>query len=500
MLLGSTAMRELEARAFASGVLPDALMEEAGLGIARAVRQFFPWPGLCLVVFGKGNNGGDALVAARHLLEAGWDCQLVPAFPEADWGPQVREKYRVLGGIPLAGTEVFATAVARAAGRQLVVLDGLLGTGSSGPLRGSVLTLTQWINQLRARSHAHVFALDLPTGLDGDTGAISEGCVMADTTLTIAYAKNGLVADAAANLVGRIAIVPLAPLATEPDETAASIATPALLSRLLARRSFNTHKGDYGRVGIVAGSPGFLGAAVLSATACLRAGAGLVSLYSTPDAAPALAAKCPPEIMVHAVERFREVLDRRHDVLAIGPGLGRSRATEIRDFLTSATVPVIVDADALNALAEDLQSLGASPGARVLTPHPGEMERLAPGSGARDRREAAEQFAARFPACTLLLKGARTIVAKDGEPLTYNSTGTPGMAVGGMGDVLTGVIAALAAQQLRPSDAARLGAWLCGRAAEVAISHGGETEETLTPSRLLDFLPRAFRDLRMGCF
>jgi ADP-dependent NAD(P)H-hydrate dehydratase / NAD(P)H-hydrate epimerase len=160
---------------------------------------------------------------------------------------------------------------------------------------------------------------------------------------------------------------------------------------------------------------------------------------------------------------------------------------------------MVIDADAINALAENSDALRKNPAPRVLTPHPGEMARLDADSTKRSRLETVNTFTKSFP-CTLLLKGARTIVGQAGFLPSFNTTGTPGMAKGGNGDVLTGVIAALIAQRMSPYDAARAGAWLCGRASELAISHGGETVETLTPSRSLDFFAAAIRDLRGGCF
>lgn len=500
MFFTSQAMRELEARVIAGGVSADALMEEAGLGIARAVRQFFPWPGVCLAVFGKGNNGGDALVAARHLSEIGWDVKLMPAFPEAEWGPMVREKYTALGSPACATEAAYSEAPAHAQGRALIVLDGLLGTGAGGELRGPIASATQHINQLRAHSHAHVFALDLPTGLNGDTGAVAEHCVVADTTVTIALPKIGLVADAATAVVGRLALVPLTGLtdaATDPGKE--TLATGRTLAQILPRRSFDTHKGHYGRVGIVAGGRGTIGAAALAATACVRAGAGLVTLYSDEESAARLASMCPPEVMVRPLDLLTKALRNPHDVFALGPGLARHHA-EAQEIIRDCDRPMVIDADGLNALAGQIDLLGAQAAERVLTPHPGEMERLAPGRLAHGRRTCAEEFAREHPHCTVLLKGARTVVAKQGEPTSYNSTGNAGLATGGMGDTLTGVIAALMGQKVRPFDAARLGAWLCGRAAEIALSHGGETEETLTPTKLVDHLARAFRDLRGGCF
>jgi NAD(P)H-hydrate epimerase len=490
-------MKELEQRAFSEGHSADALMEDAGLQIARAVRQFFPGSGVCVAVFGKGNNGGDALVAARHLAAWGWDVRLLAAFPDAEWGPLPKAKFAAAARCRRAEIAELESI----AGEPLVILDGLLGIGASGALREPLCAITRAINRKRAFGNAVVFALDIPTGLNGDTGAADPACVVADHTLTIGFAKQGLVADSATNFVGRLSVLPLRDLSTRLDASRADaiVATPEILRTLLPRRAADTHKGDCGRVGIIAGSRGYLGAAVLCAAACVRAGAGLVTLFAPPTIAEALAIKVPPEVMVRVLPTTDELLAMMFDVFAIGPGIGAHPAADVAALVRKIPQPVVLDADGLNAIARDLAVLADAAGERVLTPHPGEMERLAPGSDAKSRREVVGSFIEKYPV-TLLLKGARTLVGKSGEPASFNTTGTPGMAVGGMGDILTGVIAALIGQRVRPFDAARLGAWLCGRAGEIAISHGGESEESLTPSRMLDFLGAAFRDLRAGCF
>ena len=193
------------------------------------------------------------------------------------------------------------------------------------------------------------------------------------------------------------------------------------------------------------------------------------------------------------------ILQKKHDVLAIGPGIGTVRNSDILHIIERCPLATVVDADAINAIATRPEVLRNCPGERILTPHPGEMARLDPESAKRSRRETVKAFTQRYP-CTLLLKGARTLVGQVGMPFSFNTTGTPGMATGGNGDALTGVIAALVGQRVRPYDAARLGAWLCGRAAELAISQGGETEETLTPTRTLQFLAAALLELRGRCF
>ena len=370
----------IEERAFAGGVSADALMEEAGAQIARAVRQFFPRPGVCAAVFGKGNNGGDALVAARHLAAMGWDVRLVAAFPDAEWGPLPRAKFPAAAQCRRAEIAELDSI----SGEPLVILDGLLGIGASGALREPLCGITRAINRRRSGGNATVFALDIPTGLHGDTGAADPACIVADHTLTIGIAKQGLVEDRAVNYVGRLSVLPLRELSSRLDASRAdaAVATSENLRALLPRRAFDTHKGDCGRVGIIAGSRGYLGAAVLCSAACVRAGAGLVTLFAPTEIVEALAVKVPPEVMVRALPTTDELLALRHDVLAIGPGIGAQPAANVAALVRKVSQPVVLDADGLNAIAADVAILGEAAGERVLTPHPGEMERLVPGSAA----------------------------------------------------------------------------------------------------------------------
>lgn len=495
MILSPSEMRALEQGAFADGVSPEALMNEAGARIAEAIQQFCPVPGECTAVFGKGHNGGDALVAARHLASAGWTVHLVPAFPRDQWATLTRKKFEEAG---LAHHHAPGRLPVMQ-GRPSIILDGLLGTGASGALREPIWGLCAQINRIRQQCPTQVFALDLPTGLDGGTGEASEDAVVADFTLTVGMAKTGLLADSATPFVGRLAVMPLRELSARAavDAARGTVATPAALQ--LPRRRFDSHKGDYGRVGIVAGSRGFSGAAVLCANACVRAGAGLVTLYVPEEIYPIVASAVIPEVMVHPVAHYRDLLETRRDVLALGPGLGQERREEVLELIRHCQQPMIVDADGLNILAHSPEILRDCAGPRLLTPHPGEMARLAPESAGRLRREIVEQWTGRYPG-TLLLKGARTVIAEPGRPLSYNTTGNPGMGSGGMGDTLTGVCAALAGQGLPLYDCARLGAWLCGHAAELALTQGGESEESLTATRLVEFLGLAFRDLRAEVF
>jgi ADP-dependent NAD(P)H-hydrate dehydratase / NAD(P)H-hydrate epimerase len=490
-VITSAQMRDTENVAFAHGISAEALMNQAGAGIAQAVQQFFPRPGHCLVFSGKGNNGGDALVAAARLKRAGWHTDVHLSFPESQCSDLLRKKITEFRDTPAVATAVSA-ANASETPAATVILDGLLGLGSKPPLRDPILAACREINRLRQEQGAYVFAVDQPTGLDGDCGETDRDCVIADFTVTIAATKRGLIADNATNFVGRLEVVPLSDLSLETaDET---VACTASLRGLLARRPFNAHKNQFGRVGIVAGSRGFAGAASMCAWGALRGGAGLVEVFVPENIYEIVAAASPFESMVKPVKSYRDLIEEKIDVWGIGPGLGKDNANEIIGLIQRAESPTVVDADALNIISANVSILKNCRGPRLLTPHPGEMKRLA-GDQKISRAELAKKFTSVFPV-TLLLKGSRTVVGERGKRISYNTTGNPGMATGGMGDVLTGVCAALLAQKLSPFDAARVGAWACGRAAELAIFNKGESQQSLLPRDVLTNLGRAFRELQ----
>lgn len=482
-IVNSAEMRAAEAAAFARGITAEALMDEAGAGIARAVRRFVPEPGHCIVFCGKGNNAGDALVAAKHLSDAGWSAELRLAFEERDCSELMRTKLRAL------------PANRRATAGRRVVLDGLLGLGANPPLREPIRTACREINQLRIDSNAVVFAVDMPSGLDADSGERDADGVTADCTVTIGFAKRGLVADRALDHVGRIEVVSLPDLQISGQHEAV-IASSASLRGLLPRRNFGAYKNQFGRVGIVAGSRGLTGAAVLCASGALRGGAGLVNLFVTDDVYEIIASIAPPETMVRGVSSYHDLADQPMNVWAIGPGLGKERAEEVRHAIRVIERPVVVDADGLNIAAETPEIWREARGPRLITPHPGEMKRLATNSS-DDHAAQARAFVAEHR-LTLLQKGSRTIVAERGKPLSYNTTGTPAMASGGMGDVLTGVCAALISQHLSLYDAARVATWACARAAEISLVRDGASEESLVATNVIENLGRAFNELHGG--
>lgn len=485
-ILTRAQMMEAEQAAFAAGLEASELMESAGRQMAEFVRQNFPHPGTCRAFAGKGHNGGDVLVAARHLAAAGWRLEIV--LSESPLAPVTEAQLRRLDGIGSPERS-----------GPLVVLDGLLGIGAKGNPREPVAAGIREINRLREGSGAWVLAADLPSGLDADTGAPGEPCVRADATMAMGFAKTGLLADAAINFVGRLAIAALDGLAAPDSATdGAQVIGPSILRAHLPPRVFDTHKGMAGRVAIVAGSAGFSGAARLCSAAAVAGGAGLVTLFVRKAVYPILATAAIPEVMVRQVESYQEVLHERWDAIAIGPGLSTQFAGEILSVVKNAACPCVVDADALNVVSKSPAILSACAGLRLLTPHPGEMERLSPCNG-RTRLQWMTDFVHRYPV-TLLLKGARTIIGRADRPAAFNTTGNPGMAGGGMGDVLTGILAALLARGLDPCEAAMAGAWVCGRAAEIAMTSGGKSQESLRASHVIRHAGRAFQGLRGGDF
>jgi hydroxyethylthiazole kinase-like uncharacterized protein yjeF len=488
-VLSSAQMQAAEQTAFGRGISVETLMDQAGIGVARAVRQFFPKPATCIVFAGKGHNGGDALVAAEQLQRIGWKIDIRMPFGEETCSELTQIKLKALRD----STPRSADTIERAP--HIITLDGLLGTGAKSFLREPIRSAAREINRLRRDENAFVFAVDLPTGIDADSGENDpEDSVIADFTVTIGFVKHGLIVDSALDFVGRIEVVSLPGLFLEAGTPNELAATPNSLGSILSRRKFDAYKNQFGRIGVVAGSKGFVGAAMMTTEGALRAGAGLVEVFVPEEIYEIVASAAPVEAMVKPIRRYRDLLEEKVDVWALGPGLGKARAAEILNLIENAQPPMIVDADGLNIVAEKIDTLRACRGPRLLTPHPGEMKRLME-VGKMARAGIARNFCDQFP-ITLLLKGSRTIVCERGKPISYNTTGNPGMASGGMGDVLTGVCAGLAGRELSLYDSGRIGAWICGRAAEMSVFQKGESEESLLASNVLSNLGGAFNELR----
>jgi NAD(P)H-hydrate epimerase len=488
-------MRAMEASAAATGWSEARLLDLAGRRLGHALAVFFPVPGTLIGYLGKGHNAGDALVAMRVLARHyGWLTAARAAFPPEVWAPLTREQWREdppaiwLGSLPEW----------RELRRPLVLLDGLLGIGASGPLREPLAALAREMTWLRQQAGARVAAVDLPSGVDPDSGEVSAGAVTADVTFMIGAAKRGLLCSTAAAATGALALVPVEPL-TPPAGGGIDLISPLSMAFGKAPRPFDFHKGMAGRVDILAGSAAYTGAAVLTASGALRGGAGLVVLHAPAAAAAVIAAKCPPEIIVRACANPLEMLESGPDALVVGPGLGTMSAAfaeGLLDLIAQTTLPTVLDADALNLVAQR-GMLGCLKANQVLTPHPGEFRRLAPDLADLPREAAARAFVARHPV-TLLLKGCRTLVTRRDDTLWCNATGSPAMATGGQGDLLAGLLGAQLAVGIPAVAAAATAAWLCGRAAELALTDHAVSEQSLTPGDVLARLGAAFNEWREG--
>ncbi len=465
-LISAREMQDWELQAFAAGVSDQTLLLEAAQGLADAIRERHSLPGRLQVWAGSGHNAADALLAARLLVEEGWKVSVEQASAPERWKPLRRHHWELLEATGKL-EETFPEG-------PTVILDGLLGLGATGEIRSKIQEYVLEINRLRLEYGADVIAVDVPTGVDADTGKVASGAVLADATVTFGLPKRGLVKDEALGNVGRLYVVPLPslPFIKDPEPPLAS--RPALVSepqvrqllRLgMGKRTFDFHKGQAGRVGLVAGSPGMLGAAHLAALGAQAAGVGLITVYVADQIQLTAMAALPPEIMVRT---WHDVGPGRADAWGVGPGLGLIPAPALVNWMQSTPEPMVWDADALNWMAaKSLQSEDFTAGPRLLTPHPGEFRRLFPMFKDLERQISAERVVKTWPV-TLLAKSSRSVAAEGGRPVVFNATGTPVMASGGMGDVLTGFLTGLLAQGLSPFDAAVAGSWCLGRAGEIA--------------------------------
>ncbi|VVM06793.1 partial Bifunctional NAD(P)H-hydrate repair enzyme Nnr, partial [Methylacidimicrobium cyclopophantes] len=494
IILSTAAIRRSEEKEMAGGVAQEELMERAGRGCAERILEAFPGKKRALVLVGRGNNGGDGLVIARRLAQAGWEITACLSCGRAELGALCAEK---LAEWEQRGGGV-APADAPPWGAADLVIDALLGIGMRGELHGELAELVTALNGERNRRFFRTVAVDTPSGLwDGATAAST--AVVADLTLTVGYGKDFLFREALSRFVGRIEVVPI--FSGQEEPTGCEAIVPEELASLLPRRSAHSHKNQFGRVLLLGGSLGFSGAPAMAARGAHRIGAGLVTLGVREEIYPIVAARGPAETMVFPISD-RSLLSSnlaRATVVAIGPGLGLDRpAEELLAFIVEAGAsPIVFDADALTLLARNPTLFERLRSPAILTPHPGEMGRLLGREiGVEEREAAARELTERFPV-SLVLKGTRTLVARKGEPLWYNTTGNPGLAAGGSGDILLGLLAGLIAQGVPPWEAARLGVWLHGRAADLLL-RTREVEEGILASEVADALPLALQSLRVA--
>ncbi len=484
-------MRELDRRTIESGMAGEELMAAAGEGLSDAIRTLAANHQLAdspvLFVAGPGNNGGDAFVAAAVLHEDNWPVECWLACPENRLKGDALTHFKKMkkAGVPfevLDTPELWSYVSASGIDAEIVV-DGLLGTGATGEPRGVMADAIRFVDAQADR--ALVVAIDVPSAM----------AVRADLTATMGLPKSGLVLPENIDVVGTVEVVdigiPPEFIDEAEGETDLEFIHPSDLYPLFPRRPRDAHKGAFGHVLCLGGSRGFSGAITLASKAALRSGAGLVSAF-VPESIHALVAPAIPEVMVHSSPP-----EGNWSAMLAGPGMGRTATTreQVLHALETAEVPVVLDADAITVLADHIDAVAAAQCPLILTPHPGEFAALF-GLKVEDVQEdrvgMARMAAARLNA-VVVLKGAGTIIAAPDQCPAVNMTGNPGMATGGSGDVLAGLIAGLAGQGIAPFEAACAAVWLHGRAGDLAAAE--KAQASVIAGDLIEKIPDAFRDL-----
>ncbi len=510
-------MRNLDRRAIEEFGIPGmVLMENAARGTVRAIFQHFPdlLTKSVGVLAGRGNNGGDGLAIARYLLNRGVACQvyLLASKEElkGDAAANLEIFRRMRGEIrEIPNREVWETQREKIAVHDLLV-DGIFGTGLNAPVKGFVREVIEWVNSLGRP----VVAIDIPSGLDADSGQVLGTCIRACLTATFGLAKRGLLLYPGAQYCGKLIIVDISlpRPAIEAEMIKDHLIEGSEFAPFLLPRNPDAHKGDFGHLLVLSGSPGKTGAAAMVSEAALRVGTGLITL-GIPKSLNAIMEVKLTEPMTEPLPETKDYtlslsaqpqimeLCVRKNALAIGPGLSLHSETArlIRRIVHNTNLPAVIDADGLTALVGQIASIRKNRRNLILTPHPGEMARLLGTTVPeiqKNRVEVARGFA-QENGLVLLLKGARSIVASPEGDIYINPTGNPGMASGGMGDVLTGMVGGFLAQGFPPLEAAKLGVYLHGLVGDFVAHRKGE--RGLGATDLIQETPKVLRALAEGC-
>ena len=480
------------------------LMENAGRQVVAAIEAAYEQQltGRVAVLCGRGSNGGDGFVVARTLLQRGVDTAVFVIGQLADVRGDARTNLDILGRLGVTVVEIGDEQTWELHFSEVsqctLIVDAILGTGLSAPVSGMLETVLADVNA----SDIPIVAVDLPSGLSADTPHLIGDCIGAAMTVTLGAPKLPLVLPPGEVHAGDVVIADIGipyEVIDGLDGPYVDLLTPEQLRELIEPRTADSHKGDFGRVTVVAGSVGKTGAAFLAGMGALRSGAGLVTI-ATPGSCLPIVASMSPELMTEplpeadgsvSAKAIERALQLSHDVIACGPGLGRTReaSTFVRALVDRSTVPLVLDADALTLLAEEPgRVLGRDDRDVIITPHPGEMARLT-GMTVEEVQGNRLQIAADFATTHrvyVVLKGHRTVIATPTGRVFINPTGNPGMATAGTGDVLTGMIAAWLAQLLDAEAACRLSVFLHGAAGDLAESSCGQI--AMTSADLLDRL------------
>ncbi|MDP3880242.1 MAG: NAD(P)H-hydrate dehydratase [Dehalococcoidales bacterium] len=508
-------MRQAERDSARIGLPASQLMENAGKAVADEVRRILGAVNrqCILVLVGPGNNGGDGLVAARHLHDWGARVELYlfgQRSPDDRSFEMVRERGITCVDAALDKNQNRLSSLLETA---TAVIDAVFGTGKSRSLADNFVAVFERVNETRKKRHAlRIIALDLPSGLDADSGSVDAACLYADDTITLGFPKPGLFNFPGAERAGRITVADIGIPAYLAEEEAAELITADWVESVLPGRPLGANKGTFGKVLVMAGSLNYIGAAYLACDGAMRAGAGLVTLATATSLQPVLAAKLtevtylpllessPGIIAAEAAAMINQEL-KNYDVFFLGCGLGQSPS--VRQLVKSvlfrqkpAPARLVIDADGLNTLAKTVRWWQRLPGDAILTPHPGEMARmtgLSIDEVQSDRASITVRLAQQWQK-TVVLKGAYTVIASPEGQIRISPAANPGLASAGTGDVLGGVIAALLAQGLNPFDAAACGVYLHGAAGELVRNRLGDTGMIATD--LLPALPLAIKQLK----
>ena len=512
-ILTAEQMREADRRTVEDIGIPSlVLMENAGRQIVAAMEAFFPdlADRRVAVISGKGNNGGDGFVVARTLHQRGIDVSVFVVGQIAEVKGDARVNLEILGRLGITVVEIadegqWDLHFSEISEHELIV-DAMFGTGLKSALSGIYETIIADING----SATPVVSIDVPSGMSADTHDLIGDSIDATVTVTLGAPKLPLILPPAEEKSGEVVIADIgipAGIIEALEGPRVELLTREQIRALISPRAADVHKGDFGRVLIVSGSRGKTGAAVLAAAGALKSGAGLVTVATPRGIVPIVAAHAP-EFMTEPLEETvdgtvhfaaaEQVLGIRTDVIAVGPGLGRGEGVQtfVRELIDKSATPLVLDADALNACADEPAALVGRDGRDVIiTPHPGEMARLVGctiDDVQADRLGISRDFATSHK-LYVVLKGYRTIVATPDGKVFVNPTGSPGMATGGTGDVLTGMLAAWLAQLLDADAACRLAVYLHGAAGELADADQGEV--SMTAGDLVDHISDAVLEL-----
>ncbi|MBI4515671.1 MAG: NAD(P)H-hydrate dehydratase [Deltaproteobacteria bacterium] len=505
ILVTAAEMRRLDRLTIEAGTPGRVLMERAGQGACQALLHWFPHARKrqVVIVAGKGNNGGDGFVMARLLRRRGVRARVALLGRKSDVKGDAARNLQVWVKGRGAVDEILQaddlTGLSPRLESAAVVVDAIFGTGLNAPVQGLAADVIELINSCGVP----VFAVDIASGLDADRGLPLGTAVQAEATATFGFAKIGQMLCPGVDYTGALAVVDIGitPAAVDIVSPPARLLAAEAVAGLVPRRRRDAHKGDSGHLLIIAGSRGRTGAAQLAARAALRAGAGLVTLAGPASINPILCA-ASPEVMtavlpdhddqlVFDAPQLARLLEGK-SAIVIGPGMGTHEAAQrtVRWLAEHAEVAVVADADALTCMASMPQ--WPQPQAEwIVTPHPGEMARLIFTDATavqHDRAGTARRLAEKHQ-CVVILKGARSVIASPEGALWINPSGNPGMAVGGMGDVLSGILGALLAQGLEPEDAAQLGTYVHGAAADALVAARG-SELGLLAGEVADQVPR----------